>query len=67
MVAVVCISGGIVLQIVAVASMLHVKSMAVSRYERSVRIFLVGLTFVALGVAIAITDDIIGLGQNVIR
>ena len=67
MVAVVCISGGIVLQIVAVASMLHVKSMAVLRYERSVRIFLVGLTFVSLGVAIAITDDIIGIGQNVIR
>ena len=67
LVAVAAISAGIVLQIAAVASMLPVKSLALQRYGRSVRLFLAGLALVALGVAIAITADILGFGQNVVR
>ena len=67
LVAVAAISAGIAFQIAAVASMLSVRSLALKRYDRSVRLFLAGLALVALGVAIAITDDILGLGQNVIR
>ncbi len=58
---------GIVFQIVAVALMLPVRSLVLRRYNRAIRVFLVGLVFVAVGVAIAITGDVAGLGQNVLR
>ena len=65
--AVAAISIGIVFQIVAVALMLPVRSLVLRRYNRAIRVFLVGLVFVAVGVAIAITGDVAGLGQNVLR
>ena len=61
------ISSGIVFQIVAMALMLPVRSLVLRRYNRAIRVFLVGLVFVAVGVAIAITGDVAGLGQNVLR
>ncbi len=66
-VAVVAISAGIVLQVVAVALMLGVRSLALRRYNRAVRIFMIGLAFVAVGVALAIGADLFGFGQNVLR
>ena len=65
--AVAAISIGIVFQIVAVALMLPVRSLVLRRYNRAIKVFLVGLVFVAVGVAIAITGDVAGLGQNVLR
>ena len=67
LIAVAAISAGIIFQILSVASMLSVRSLALRRYDRGVRVFLVGLTLVAIGVAIAIAGDIAGLGQNVLR
>ena len=66
-VAVAAISAGIVLQIVAVASLLLVGSLDLRRYNRAVGVFLAGLAFVAAGVALAIGGDVFGYGQNVIR
>ena len=65
--AVAAISIGIVLEIVAVASLLLVASLDLRRYNRAVGVFLAGLTFVAAGVALAIGADVLGYGQNVIR
>ena len=65
--AVLAISAGIVLQVVAVALMLAVGSLALRRYNRAVKIFMIGLAFVAIGVALAIGADLLGFGQNVLR
>ena len=67
LIAVAAISSGIILQIVAVALMLPVRSLALRRYDRAIGVFLVGLVLVAVGVAIAIVGDIVGLGQNILR
>ena len=61
------ISFGIALQILSVALLLLVGSLALRRYNRAVVIFLVGLTFVVAGVALAIMGDILGLEPNVLR
>ena len=66
-VAVAAISAGIVLEIVAVAFLLLVASLDLRRYNRAVGVFLIGLVFVAAGVALAIGADVLGYGQNVIR
>ena len=67
LIAVVAISAGIVLQVVAVALMLAISSLALRRYNRAVRLFMIGLAFVAIGVALAIGADLFGFGQNVVR
>lgn len=65
--AVAAISLGIVLQIIAVARMLGLRSLVLAHYDRSVRIFLFGLACVAVGVALAVGADLAGYGQNVVR
>ncbi len=65
--AVLAISLGVTLQIVAVARMLGVRSLLLRHYNRSVRIFLVGLAWVAVGVALAVGAELLGFGQNVVR
>ena len=67
LIAVAAISLGIVFQITAVALMLPVRSLVLRRYDRAIRVFLVGLVLVAAGVAIAIAGDVAGFGQNVLR
>jgi hypothetical protein len=67
LVAVVAISAGIVFQVVAVALMLAVGSLALRRYNRAVGIFMIGLAFVAIGVALAIGADLSGFGLTVLR
>ncbi len=67
LIAVVAISVGILLQVVAVALLLGVGSLALRRYNRAVRFFLIGLAFVAIGVAFAIGADLSGYGQNVLQ
>jgi len=50
-------------QIRALAGMLAVNSLQIPVYERLVRWFLVGLLLAALGVALAICGDVIGLSR----
>lgn len=60
LVSVAAITLGIALQIQALADLLSVKSLILARYNRAVRVFLVGLVLVALGVVAAIFADIMG-------
>jgi hypothetical protein len=60
--AVFAITIGIVLQIKALADLLSVKSLILSRYNRAIRIFLAGLILVALGTGAAIFADLMGYG-----
>jgi len=60
LVSVAAITLGIMLQIKALADLLSVKSLILARYNRSVRVFLVGLVLVAFGVVAAIFADILG-------
>jgi hypothetical protein len=55
---------GIGLQIKVLADLLARESLLVSRYDRSMRLFLAGLLVVAIGIAIALTSDILGLGKQ---
>jgi hypothetical protein len=47
--------------------MLSVKSLLLERYNRTVRIFFVGLVLVFVGVVAAIFTDLIGLGGSVLK
>lgn len=58
---------GIAVQLGAVAMLLSVASLRLDRYNRAIRLFLLGLTAVAIGVAIAITGDIFGMAGQVLR
>lgn len=60
LVAVALIVLGIAMQIKALADLLMVSSLVLKRYNRSIRIFLVGLVLVAGGVVLAIFADILG-------
>jgi hypothetical protein len=51
---------GIALQIKSLADLLSVKSLILARYNRSIRFFLAGVIFVAVGIAAAIFADILG-------
>jgi hypothetical protein len=67
LIAVAAITLGILLQVKALADMLSVRSLLRARYERTVRIFLVGIGLVFIGVAAAIFTDVIGLGSAVLK
>ena len=55
---------GIALQGKAFADLLSIDSLVLAKYERARVVFLVGLSLVAAGVAIAILLDILGLGPR---
>ncbi len=67
LVAVVAIVLGIALQIKALADLLAVGSLVLANYNRSRKIFLIGLALVAFGVALAIFGDITGYAPHVLR
>jgi hypothetical protein len=58
---------GIGLQIKSLADLLLITSLRIRRYNRSIRIFLVGLVLVALGVVIAIFADILGYAGSALQ
>ena len=60
--AVTAITLGIAFQIKSLADLLSITSLVLTRYNRSVRIFMIGLVLVATGVVIAIFADLIGYG-----
>ena len=67
LIAVALIAGGIAFQIWAMAGMLSVASLEVPVYQRIVRIFLIGLTLVALGVLMAIGGDSLNYARSLLR
>jgi hypothetical protein len=67
LIAVGLITVGIALQIKALANMLAVRSLAVVRYNRTIRIFLTGLVLVAFGVLAALFADLLGYTATVLR
>jgi hypothetical protein len=66
LVAVLLITCGIGLQIKALADMLSTRSLVLARYNRTVRIFILGLVLVAAGVMAAIFADVMGWGGTVL-
>ena len=60
--AVTAITLGIAIQIKALADLLSITSLVLTRYNRSIRLFMIGLVLVASGVVIAIFADLIGYG-----
>ena len=57
---------GIVLQIIALASLLSIRSLLLRNYNRAVRLFLTGLASVASGVALVIAGDLVGHGKRLL-
>ena len=53
---------GVALQIKALIDLLSIRSLILTFYERSIRIFVAGLVLVAIGVAAAIFAELIGFG-----
>ena len=57
---------GIVVQITALARLLSIHSLLLRNYNRAVSLFLLGLGFVASGVALAIAGDLLGYGRRLL-
>jgi hypothetical protein len=55
------LAAGVVLQLVALTALLHPDSLERPRYDRAVNIFVAGLVFVAVGIAIVIAFDALKL------
>ena len=58
------LAGGIILQLVALSALLHPDSLERARYDRAIRFFLIGLTLVACGVALAIGIDAFTVAEH---
>ena len=58
------LGGGVVLQVVALSALLHPNSLERARYDRAIRFFLIGLTLVACGVALAIGIDALTVAEH---
>lgn len=54
---------GIALQVKVFADLLARDSLIAAKYDRSRRLFLIGLVIVAVGMGIALLNDILGLGS----
>ncbi len=54
---------GIALQVKVFADLLARDSLIAAKYDRSRRLFLIGLVIVAVGIGIALLNDILGLGS----
>lgn len=54
---------GIAIQVKVFADLMARDSLIASKYDRSRRLFLIGLSIVAVGMGIALLNDILGLGS----
>jgi hypothetical protein len=54
---------GIVIQVKVVSDLLARDSLLASKYDRARRAFMIGLIIVAIGMAIALVNDMLGLGK----
>lgn len=57
------LSLGIAIQVKVFADLLARESLIAEKYDRSRRLFLVGLVIVAVGIGIALLNDILGVGS----
>jgi hypothetical protein len=55
---------GIGLQVKALADLLRRDSLIATRYERAMRLFMIGLLLVAFGICVALTNDILGVSRQ---
>ena len=55
------LAAGVVLQLVSLTALLHPDCLERPRYDRAINIFVVGLVFVAMGIAIVIGIDALKL------
>ncbi|TCH99038.1 hypothetical protein EJV46_10870 [Roseococcus sp. SYP-B2431] len=55
---------GIGFQVEALAELLRRDSLLATRYERAMRVFLVGVLLVASGIALALLNDILGVSRQ---
>jgi hypothetical protein len=58
---------GTIVQMKALADLLAVTSLMLANYNRAIRIFKGGILLIAIGIVIALGQDIFGGGQNVLR
>jgi hypothetical protein len=58
-----CLTIGIVIQVKVFADLLARDSLIAAKYDRSRRLFLIGLGIVAAGIGLALVNDILGLGS----
>ncbi|WP_336488544.1 hypothetical protein [Methylobacterium nigriterrae] len=65
-IAVAIIVVGIGCQINALRELLQISSLMLINYNRSIRVFMVGVAFVAAGIALALVGEMTGLGQHVL-
>lgn len=54
---------GIAIQVKVLADLLARDSLIAAKYDRSRRLFLIGVVIVAVGIGIALLNDILGLGS----
>ena len=54
---------GIVIQVKALADLLARDSLLVVKYDQARRLFMVGVLVLAIGMAVALANDILGLGK----
>ena len=57
---------GTACQIAALAGLLSVRSLVRVTHDRTIRVFMIGLAFVCVGVALALAGDLIGFQQHVL-
>ena len=55
---------GIGLQVKSFADLLARDSLLVTKYDRSMRLFLIGLLVIAIGIVIALANDVLGWSQQ---
>ena len=55
---------GIGLQVKSFADLLARDSLLVTNYDRSMRLFLIGLLVIAIGIVIALANDVLGWSQQ---
>ncbi len=55
---------GIVFQLISLAALLRPDSLIRDRYDRAIRIFLIGLVLVSIGVAAAIVADAVTIAER---
>ncbi len=55
---------GVVFELIALAALLHPNSLERARYDRAVRLFLIGLVLVGCGVALAIGIDAVKVAER---
>ena len=59
------LAAGVVLQLVSLTALLHPDCLERPRYDRAINIFVAGLMFVAVGIAIVIAFDALKLAERV--